>query len=66
MGGEAFGHDTIFGEGQGQRGGEPYRVVVSFVNPEIDKATEPDHDRFWASFGAWQDDLPIGDILRDI
>ncbi|MBU0511785.1 MAG: hypothetical protein KJ638_08820 [Chloroflexi bacterium] len=46
VGGVAFGHDTVFGEGQGQRCGEPYRVMVTFVNPEIDKATEPDHDRF--------------------
>jgi len=45
---------------------EPYRVMVTFVNPEIDKVIESPHDRFWSSFGAWRDERPIEDTLRDI
>ena len=41
----------------------PYQVMVTFVNPETDKSS---HDRFWSSFGAWQDDRPITDTLHDI
>lgn len=41
----------------------PYRVLVTFVEP-----TRPARDftRFWASLGAWQDDRPVEDTLRDI
>ena len=41
----------------------PYRVLVTFVEP-----ARPAHDltRFWASLGAWQDDRPVEDTLRDI
>lgn len=43
----------------------PYRVLVTFVEP----AREQDESRlarFWDSFGAWQDDRPVEDTLRDI
>ena len=41
----------------------PYRVLVTFVEP-----ARPTRDltRFWASLGAWQDDRPVKDTLRDI
>jgi hypothetical protein len=46
---------------------EPYRVLVTFVEPERDIESAPqDLARFWASFGAWQDDRPIESTLRDI
>ena len=44
----------------------PYRVLVTFVEPTHDRATPQDVARFWASFGAWQDDRPIEATLRDI
>lgn len=34
---------------------EPYRVMVTFVEPVATPAEEPDHTAFWASFGAWQE-----------
>ena len=35
----------------------PYRVLVTFVEPLEDVAKAPSAlERFWASFGAWQDD----------
>lgn len=46
---------------------EPYRVLVTFVEPVSDaSAPMPDLACFWASFGAWRDDRPIGEILTDI
>ena len=45
---------------------EPYRVMVTFVNPEADEPVKPTLDRFWASFGAWEDDRPIEETLRNI
>lgn len=41
----------------------PYRVLVTFVEP-----AQPARDlsRFWASLGAWQDDRPVEETLRDI
>jgi hypothetical protein len=46
---------------------EPYRVLVTFVEP-THKQTVPSHDllRFWASFGAWQDERPVHETLRSI
>ena len=46
----------------------PYRVLVTFVEParEGDKALARDLERFWASFGSWQDDRPLESTLRDI
>ena len=46
---------------------EPYRVLVTFVEPVSDVgAPRLDLARFWASFGAWRDDRPTGEILADI
>ncbi len=45
---------------------EPYRVMVTFVNPEIDNGADAGLDRFWASFGAWRDERPIEATLGDI
>jgi hypothetical protein len=35
----------------------PYKVVVTFVEPADDPTATL--DRFWDSFGAWQDDEPL-------
>ena len=44
-----------------------YRVLVTFVEPTQDEVSlSDDLERFWASFGAWQDDRPIESTLRDI
>jgi hypothetical protein len=45
----------------------PYRVVVTFVEP-AHKEDVPRQvlDRFWASFGAWQDDRSAEEIVGDI
>ncbi len=44
-----------------------YRVVVTFIEPTTESETVPqDLARFWASFGAWKDDRPIEETLRDI
>ena len=32
---------------------EPYRVMVTFVEPVNATTEAPDLTRFWASFGAW-------------
>lgn len=34
---------------------EPYRVMVTFVEPVAGAPAEADHTAFWASFGAWQE-----------
>jgi len=46
----------------------PYLVLVTFVEPAREKEGEPPRDvaRFWASFGAWQDDRPVESTLQDI
>jgi hypothetical protein len=45
----------------------PYRVLVTFVEPASGTpVATPNHERFWASFGAWQDDRPIEATLHDI
>ena len=45
----------------------PYRVLVTFVEPANDQATMlKDSARFWASSGAWKDDRPVEETLRDI
>jgi len=37
----------------------PYRVLVTFVEPLRGSVESPVvQERFWASFGAWQDDKP--------
>jgi len=44
-----------------------YRVLVTFVEPAHEEVTPPrDLARFWASFGAWQDERPVEKTLRDI
>ena len=44
-----------------------YRVLVTFIEPADEKVTSPrDLPRFWASFGAWQDERPVEETLRDI
>ena len=45
---------------------EPYRVVVTFVEPVREQDGSDRAERFWDSFGAWQDDRPIEDTLRDV
>ena len=46
---------------------EPYHVLVTFLEPEREEVgLSRDLARFWASFGAWQDDRPIEETLRDI
>ncbi len=46
---------------------EPYRVLVTFVEPAREEGLLPrDVARFWASFGAWQDDRPVESTLQDI
>ncbi len=44
----------------------PYRVVVTFLEPMPEPASDSDLERFWASFGAWQDERPVEDTLRVI
>jgi hypothetical protein len=41
-----------------------YRVVVTFVEPEGNK--DGDRERLLSSFGAWQDDRPIEETIKDI
>ena len=46
---------------------QPYRVLVTFLEPADEHGVSTrDMARFWSSFGAWQDDRPIEDTLRDI
>ena len=46
---------------------EPYRVLVTFIKPAHEDVTPPrDLARFWASFGAWQDERSVKDTLWDI
>ena len=46
---------------------KPYRVVVTFIEPTPERGkVAPDLARFWASFGAWRDDRPVEETLRDI
>jgi hypothetical protein len=40
----------------------PHRVLVTFT--EVTATGDP--ARFWASLGAWQDDRPVEETLRDI
>lgn len=46
----------------------PYRVLVTFVEPVRgeEEASLGNLARFWASFGAWQDDRPVEATLQDI
>lgn len=44
----------------------PYRVFVTFVEPASEEDERPDPDRFQDSFGAWRDDRPVEETLRDI
>ncbi len=39
-----------------------YHVLVTFV----ESAEEAAPNRFWESFGAWKEDRPIEDALRDL
>lgn len=34
---------------------EPYRGIVTFVEPITAAPDETDHSTFWVSFGAWQE-----------
>lgn len=45
----------------------PYHVLVTFVEP-VKEDGEPlsNGTRFWASFGAWQDDRPLDATRADI
>lgn len=46
---------------------EPYRVVITFIEPASSTEQEPHNlTRFWASFGAWQDDVPADETMRRI
>ncbi len=46
---------------------KPYRVLVTFIEPAHKQVAPPrDLTCFWASFGAWQDDQPVEETLRDI
>lgn len=45
---------------------EPYRVLVTFVEPTKPARTLRDSSRFMASFGAWVDDRSVEETLRDI
>ena len=45
---------------------EPYRVLVTFVEPISEAASAKTFERFWASFGAWQAERPIEETLRDL
>lgn len=44
----------------------PYRVLVTFMEPAREQDAPRDSARFWNSSGAWQDDRPVEDTLRDI
>lgn len=44
-----------------------YRVLVVFIEPAHEEVMPPrDLARFWASFGAWQDERSVEETLRDI
>lgn len=45
----------------------PYRVLVTFIEP-AGEPVPPTRDlaSFWGSFGAWRDDRPVEETLRDI
>jgi|GEM_PF-919318 len=43
----------------------PYRVLVTFVEPASER-TGLDLTRFWNSYGAWRDERPVEETLRDI
>lgn len=45
---------------------EPYRVLVTFVEPTIEHDESGGPERFRNSFGAWRDDRPAKETLRDI
>lgn len=45
---------------------EPYRVMVTFVEPVRAATDEPDLTRFWASFGAWRTDPAEPDPMERI
>ena len=40
----------------------PHRVLVTFM----EATTNGNLSRFWASLGAWKDERPIEETLRDI
>jgi hypothetical protein len=47
--------------------GEPYRVLVTFIEPAGEEESPLNHrDRFWSSFGAWQDDGSVEDTIDTI
>lgn len=44
-----------------------YRVLVTFVEPSPEgERSGHDESRFWNSFGAWRDERPVEETLRDI
>ena len=43
-----------------------YSVVVTFVEPVDDNDKRANAARFWASYGAWQDDRPAEVIVDDL
>lgn len=40
----------------------PHRVLVTF----LEASTTGDLSRFWAALGAWKDERPVEETLRDI
>ncbi len=44
----------------------PYRVLVTFVEPTEKENGERAIERFRKSLGAWQDDRPIEETIREI
>ena len=46
----------------------PYHVLVTFVEPTTTRGSKrlKDSPGFMSSFGAWKDDRPVEETLRDI
>lgn len=45
---------------------EPYRVMVTFINPEPSERMKTREERFRASFGAWVDNRSVKETVKDI
>jgi len=45
---------------------EPYRVIVTFIDPEPSDRMKTQEERFWASFGAWTDHRSVKETVKDI
>ncbi len=44
----------------------PYHVLVTFIEPAREQEAPGVPARFWDSFGAWRDDRPVEETLRDV